>query len=223
MFTHQLFRKQDSARRAKPNVTGGHLFRCQCAATTTNRTGHPRITYPEDGGGTNTGFAVEKLADIGFSAGVFAMAQTFEHLPTSGRAVECSMWDGEALTDDIECPCGKYRLHYPKLYVHHPITGFTRDYSAGSECFFFSTFDRWFATHMRELDSIYDGRSTHLQLGAQSVLLHLSRKTGTDSLYGKLLDQPSRLAVYAPRYDLRHPTSSRGIGKAFLLYSNLIS
>ena len=49
-------------------------------AQNTTKLTQPRVTYPEyGGGGTNTGVAVAKVAELGLSAGVFAPAWTFAY------------------------------------------------------------------------------------------------------------------------------------------------
>ena len=54
---------------------------------------HPRVTYPEyGGGGTNTGVALARLSDTGQSVGIFAPAWSFEHFPGHERDVERTVW-----------------------------------------------------------------------------------------------------------------------------------
>jgi hypothetical protein len=140
-----------------------------------NNTGftHPRSTYPKKGGGgTNTGIAVAKLAQMGLSAGVFAPAWSFEHFPGRGRELERVMWEGAALSSDINCSCGD------ALSRHQPTQGFTmtqhaRLFPAGSESFFYTNFDRAFATHAggeEPKGEAFDDSVLHTQPGVQSIL-----------------------------------------------------
>jgi hypothetical protein len=137
-----------------------------------NNTGitHPRTTYPKrGGGGTNTGVAVAKLADLGLSAGIFAPAWSFEHFPGHGREVEQAVWEGEALPSNIECSCGNAgSRHQPtgfSIFKHAKLS------PAGSETFFHTDFTRTFG---RLVDKERSGQSRnnalHAQLGAQSPL-----------------------------------------------------
>mgnify|MGYP004550244927 CR=1 FL=1 len=140
-------------------------------AQNTSKLSQPRITYPEyGGGGTNTGVAVAKLAEVGLSAGLFAPAWTFEHFPDHGRNVEQTMWDGLDLPEDADCPCGNAsKRHQPNKAM--PVTGFATLYNAGSETFFFSDFSRAFSTHNdKEKKNLFSGYVMHAQLGSQSIL-----------------------------------------------------
>ncbi|KAJ4987523.1 hypothetical protein SVAN01_06980 [Stagonosporopsis vannaccii] len=131
----------------------------------------PRVTYPEyGGGGTNTGVAVAKLAELGLSAGIFAPAWTFEHFPHHGRGIEQAMWDGGDLPKDIACSCGNCnKRHRPNRTM--PVTGFANLSNSGSKTFFFTDFTRAFGTHSnKEKDKLFNGQSLHAQLGSQSVL-----------------------------------------------------
>ncbi|KAF2182736.1 glycoside hydrolase family 85 protein [Zopfia rhizophila CBS 207.26] len=161
---------------------------------------HPRVTYPEKGGGgTNTGIAVTKLAEVDLSVGIFAPAWSFEHFPGRGRAVERAMWDGGGLPDDVTCTCGKASQCHPPNRGYS-ITRSARGYPAGSESFFYSDFKRGFARHRNRLDQIYGGKKLHSQLGSQSVLPHMSRpsvwnddvENGINILSKRLEDLPER-------------------------------
>jgi hypothetical protein len=131
-----------------------------------------RVTYPKDsGGGSNTGIAVAKLAELGLSAGVFAPAWSFEHFPSHGRGIEKVIWEGDALPVGIECPCkgGATRRHQPT--DGFPLIKHARLFPAGSETFFFTDFTRTFSTpHGDELNNEFSGTKLHAQLGSQSVL-----------------------------------------------------
>jgi hypothetical protein len=132
---------------------------------------HPRTTYPEyGGGGTNTGIAVAKLAELGLSAGVFAPAWSFEHFPGHGRAIERAIWEGTDLPEGIECSCGNCTVRH-RSNQDHPITKFAKAFTACSETYFFTNFRRAFATHgIREKEALYEGLYIHSQLGSQSPL-----------------------------------------------------
>ncbi|EMD87582.1 glycoside hydrolase family 85 protein [Bipolaris maydis C5] len=131
---------------------------------------HPRVTYPEyGGGGTNTGVAVAKLAGLGLSAGIFAPAWSFEHFPGKGRAAERTVWQGIPLPCDMDCSCGDC------LSRHQPNEAFAilknaKERVAGSEKFFYTDFTRAFATHDDTSNDLFDGCSAHAQLGSQSIL-----------------------------------------------------
>ncbi|KAF2443645.1 glycoside hydrolase family 85 protein [Karstenula rhodostoma CBS 690.94] len=134
--------------------------------------GLPRTTYPENkGGGTNTGVAVSKLAEMGLSAGVFGPAWSFEHFPSHGRDTERAMWEGEAFWDGATCSCrGEASFCHP-VNLDKPITGSATQYPAGSEKFFHTDFSRAFATHEEQAASrLYNGKKIHSQLGSQSLL-----------------------------------------------------
>jgi hypothetical protein len=136
---------------------------------------HPRVTYPEfRGGGTHTGIAVDKLAQIGLSAGIFAPAWSFEHFPTHSYAVECAMWDGSSLPADITCSCGDAKVYHPSNRSSY-ITSSARQYPAGSNRFFYTDFNRGFGGHSTEASKrIYGGKTMHACLSSQSVLPHIA-------------------------------------------------
>ncbi|USP80563.1 glycoside hydrolase family 85 protein [Curvularia clavata] len=131
---------------------------------------HPRVTYPEyGGGGTNTGIAVAKLGGLGLSAGIFAPAWSFEHFPGHGRDVERAVWRGTLLPHDLDCSCGDC------LSRHRPNQAFAilknaKERVAGSENFFYTDFSRAFATHNEASNHLFSGCSIHAQLSSQSIL-----------------------------------------------------
>ncbi|KAF2033490.1 hypothetical protein EK21DRAFT_58633 [Setomelanomma holmii] len=135
-----------------------------------NRSGFgiPRTTYGK--GGTTTGMAVSKLADITLAAGVFAPAWSFEHFPGHGRNIERTVWEGEALPNDLECSCGNATSR------HQPIEGFSiiahaRVFPAGSDSFFYTDFTRAFGRHSEEeKQRVFESHGLHAQVGAQSIL-----------------------------------------------------
>ncbi|KAJ4287646.1 hypothetical protein N0V90_012349 [Kalmusia sp. IMI 367209] len=132
---------------------------------------HPRITYPEKGGGgTNTGVGVSKLAELGLSVGIFAPAWSFEHFPGFGRSIERTMWNGRVLPSGAVCSCGNTSTRHPPNR-EYPITGSATQYPAGSKSFFYTDFSRAFAQHtIQEARRIYNGKALHSQLGSQSIL-----------------------------------------------------
>ncbi|KAF1835253.1 hypothetical protein BDW02DRAFT_578972 [Decorospora gaudefroyi] len=146
------------------------LFGIDVWAQNTSSFTHPRVTYPEyGGGGTNTGVAVAKLAEFGLSAGIFAPAWSFEHFPGHGRDVEHAVWEGCPLTDDVECSCGDCTSrHRPNNLF--PILKNARERSAGSENFFYTDFSRAFGMHENEEREFFNGHSMHAQLGTQAIL-----------------------------------------------------
>lgn len=97
--------------------------------------GGGRTTYPKErGGGTNTGVAVAKLAELGMSACLFAPAWSFEHFHPHGREIEKVVWEGEALPVGIECPCkDMVKCHQPT--VGSSVLEHARTFPAGSETF----------------------------------------------------------------------------------------
>lgn len=132
---------------------------------------HPRVTYPEKGGGgTNTGIAVTKVAELGLSAGIFAPAWSFEHFPHHGRAVEQAMWEGKSFSEDTECSCGNGSTrHQPN--IDFPILRSAKEFPAGSESFFYADFSRAWCEHKVEDNNVVLGCHTrHSQLCAQSIL-----------------------------------------------------
>ncbi|KAF2471303.1 uncharacterized protein BDR25DRAFT_285829 [Lindgomyces ingoldianus] len=145
----------------------------------------PRVTYPEKGGGgTNTGVAVAKLADIGLSVGIFAPAWSFEHFPGYGRTVERAVWDGYDLSDDLDCSCGDRSGRHPSNRGS-PTTRSAAQYAAGSEMFFYTDFSRAFGRHEKsEQNSVHEGKALHSQLASQSILPYVSRSSVTDDQIG---------------------------------------
>jgi hypothetical protein len=138
--------------------------------------GLPRTTYPQvKGGGTNTGVAVSKLAEMGLSAGVFGPAWSFEHFPSHGRDAERATWEGRDLWDGATCSCrGEASFCHP-ANTNQPITKSATQYPAGSERFFYTDFNRAFAAHEEEeAQRLYSGKKIHSQLGSQAPLPFLS-------------------------------------------------
>ena len=143
----------------------------------------PRITYPEKGGGgTNTGIAINKLAEMGLSACVFAPAWSFEHFPgkgilNHGMEIDSAMWEGRSLPaslPDSLCSCGDVSLRHP-VNREHPIIRAATHFPASTDRFFYTDFSMPFARHSdEESHKLYSGMDLHSQLSAQSVLPHPS-------------------------------------------------
>ncbi|KAI4911266.1 uncharacterized protein J4E92_010322 [Alternaria infectoria] len=131
---------------------------------------HPRVTYPEyGGGGTNTGVALARLSDTGQSVGIFAPAWSFEHFPGHERDVERTVWEGTPLPEGIECICGDCSSrHLPNK--ERPILHAAKERVAGSEHFFYTDFTRAFSPHGEEAKHLFNNSNTHSQLGSQSIL-----------------------------------------------------
>lgn len=156
----------------------------------------PRHTY--GGGGTNTGVAVAELSKAGLSAGIFAPAWPFEHFPDCSLAVQCAMWEGDKLPDDLRCDCEPRELHHDGKYRNHAITRFAHESPAGSDSFFHTNFARAFG---EEPDS---GR-IFVDMGAMSILPRLSNASPRDdngeeeqvaeTLTGILLSNPARVSL----------------------------
>ncbi|KAH7089918.1 glycosyl hydrolase family 85-domain-containing protein, partial [Paraphoma chrysanthemicola] len=135
-----------------------------------NRSGFgiPRTTHGK--GGTTTGVAVAKLADIGLSAGIFAPAWSFEHFEGHGKDVDRTMWEGDNLPDGLECSCGR------AISRHQPIEGFSivrhaKAFPAGTASTFYTDFTRAFGRHGSEEERIvFNGQPLHAQVGAHSIL-----------------------------------------------------
>lgn len=144
-----------------------------------------RTTYPEDrGGGTYCGIAVEKLSEIGLSAGIFAPAWTFEHFQGQGRAMEKVVWEGASLPR-VSCSCGDVSTQHPSCKERH-ITSTAKEFPVGSESFFYTDFSRGFGRHTKtEADQIYDGMLVHSQLASQSILPSSSRSKLNDDAIEK--------------------------------------
>ncbi|KAF2744493.1 glycoside hydrolase family 85 protein [Sporormia fimetaria CBS 119925] len=138
----------------------------------------PRVTFPrEGGGGTNSGIAVSELAKTGLSATLFGPAWSFEHFPGHGTIVERAVWDGCGLPEDLDCSCGSAKEYHP-VNSALPITKTARRYAAGSDRFFYTDFRRAFQSHGSQAGSmLYDNAKLHSQLGAQSVLPHVTETT----------------------------------------------
>ncbi|KAG9195773.1 mannosyl-glycoprotein endo-beta-N-acetylglucosaminidase [Alternaria panax] len=131
---------------------------------------HPRVTWPEvGGGGTNTGMAVAKMADYGLAAGIFAPAWSFEHFPGHERDVERMIWEGTKLLEGIECSCGDCKFWHPQNR-EWSILRTARERPAGSEHFFYTDFSRAFSTHGDQAKDTFDGHDVHAQFGQQSIL-----------------------------------------------------
>jgi hypothetical protein len=131
---------------------------------------HPRVTYPEyGGGGTNTGVAVAKMAEMGLSVGVFAPAWSFEHFPGHERDVEHAVWEGSSLPEKIDCICGDCASRHPSN-KELAILRTAKERVAGSEQFFYTNFSRAFSTHGDNAIDSFDGSDIHPQLSEQSVL-----------------------------------------------------
>ncbi|RMZ67055.1 dhh family [Pyrenophora seminiperda CCB06] len=131
---------------------------------------HPRVTYPEyGGGGTKTGVAVDELSKFGLSAGIFAPAWSHEHFPGEERAVERALWEGTPIAKHVKCTCGDCASRHQSNKDFAIIKNAT-EWAAGSEHFFYTDFSRAFRTHTDEEKDIFDGHSRHAQLGSQSVL-----------------------------------------------------
>ncbi|KAI4689211.1 uncharacterized protein J4E88_002560 [Alternaria novae-zelandiae] len=131
---------------------------------------HPRVTYPEyGGGGTNTGVALAKTAEYGLSVGIFAPAWSFEHFPGHERDVERTVWEGTSLPESIECTCGDCTSRHPPN-KDSPILHTAKERVAGSEHFFYTDFTRAFSTHDDDTKHLFNNSDAHSQLGSQSVL-----------------------------------------------------
>jgi hypothetical protein len=134
---------------------------------------NPRSTYPKrGGGGTNTGIAVAKLAELGFSAGIFGPAWSFEHFPGHGRDLERVVWERQSLPSEIDCSCGNTMSRHQST-PDSAVTQHARLFPAGSEKFFYTDFSRAFAFytdhrgHTREMRS---DDALRAQPGEQSIL-----------------------------------------------------
>ena len=131
---------------------------------------HPRVTYPEyGGGGTNTGVALARLSDTGLSVGIFAPAWSFEHFPGHEWDVERTVWEGTPLPAGIECTCGDSTSRHPQN-KELPVLHTAKERVAGSEHFFYTNFTRAFSPHDDDARALFNNSNTHSQLGSQSIL-----------------------------------------------------
>lgn len=136
--------------------------------------GPHRITYPaKGGGGTNTGVAVAKLAELGFSAGLFGPAWPFEHCQQHAIEVDRSVWDGDVLPSILNCGCGDDNPHHTPLYERNPIFRKAVEFPMSSSLFF----DTKFIRAIRPYSAFHGdlGQDNHVRshLSAQSPLPHL--------------------------------------------------
>ena len=163
-----------------------------------------RSTYPKKGGGgTNTGVAVTKLAELGLSAGVFAPAWSFEHFPGRGRSIERTIWYGDDLPDDVDCSCGNAATRHQQTQGCC-ISKSARLFPAGSGTFFFTDFSRSFTQHAT------DGL-LHTQLSAQAPLPLAKQRTKQCSqarIAHRLADGPRSKLVIEAQDCLQTDTSS---------------
>lgn len=227
VLTNYSWKEDDAAASLHQALQAGlpphHIyFGIDVWAQNTTKLAHPRVTYPEyGGGGTNTGVAVAKLAELGLSAGIFAPAWTFEHFPGHGRDMEATVWDGDNLPDNIDCSCGNCsKRHQPNKAA--PITSFAKEYKAGSETFFFTDFSKALGSHSdEEEDILYGGAPSHAQLGSQSILPLRSESIGMVSPLrhkiervagrSQLVIESSNLPPSVPKKDLAPTVHSWGI------------
>lgn len=129
--------------------------------------GHSRSTYPKQGGGgTNTGIAVAKLAEMGMSAGIFAPAWSFEHFSHHGNGIQRTMWDGKEFPRGTECPCGDASIYHQ--IKGPPIATNAMAYPSGSETLFYTDFLRAFTDYQDDEEQMHATHSVHAQLGSQS-------------------------------------------------------
>ncbi|KAI8943590.1 hypothetical protein NX059_001582 [Plenodomus lindquistii] len=167
-------------------------------AQNTTTLSHPRVTYPErGGGGTNTGVAVAKLAGLGLSAGVFAPAWSFEHFPGHKREVERAVWEGKEYLSDLACSCGdcssRHRVNVDAAIIKH-----ANEAVVGSKSFFYTDFHRAFGRHGQNEKEILGGHSVHAQLGQQSILPFQNRvSSDTISLTHFLDETTTELVIEA--------------------------
>lgn len=165
-------------------------------AQNTTKLSHPRVTYPEKGGGgTNTGVAVAKLASLGLSAGIFAPAWSFEHFPGHARDVERAVWEGDELPSDIICACGDCPSRHG-ANSEYPNIKYSRESAVGSGSFFHTDFSRAFGRHGEKEKNIFGAHDMHAQLGQQSNLPRSTRvSNGTIVLSNSLTDKASESAL----------------------------
>lgn len=170
------------------------LYGIDVWAQSTNRETYPRGV----GGGTGTGLAVAKLAELGLSAGIFGPAWPYEHfncLPDS-RTVENAMWSGAALPETLQCGCASRSRHYIEGYMEHPILEHAQDFPAGSDAFFCTDFTQAFEA-VNGSGAIADKMRVRAKLGSQSVLPRPSVLTSTQKdIFSQAESNPSRLSIY---------------------------
>jgi hypothetical protein len=169
---------------------------------------HPRITWPIfDGGGTNTGFAVTKCAEIGVGAGLFAPGWCWEHFgSTSDRiAVEGAIWRGEKLNMDMRCDCKggfweRGDVHRTEKYREFPIVKSARKHVAGTDSGFWTDFEKAVVSHDDGLDEFYGGHHMHAQLGAQGIMPLAVENEEDRKIWWEIFDErPSKLTIIAAK------------------------
>lgn len=134
---------------------------------------HPRLTWPLfNGGGTNTGFAVGKCAEMGVSAGLFAPGWCWEHFSSTSdrRKIEDSLWRGIELDGSVKCECkaGFWGgdIHRTKEYLGNGIARWAEENVVGGKLGFWTEFERAFGFVVDESD----GKKMVSQLGAQGIM-----------------------------------------------------
>ncbi|TLD31982.1 glycoside hydrolase family protein [Venturia nashicola] len=134
---------------------------------------HPRLTWPLfNGGGTNTGFAVKKCAEMGVSAGLFAPGWCWEHFSSTAdrRKVEGSLWRGVELDESVKCDCkpGFWGgdVHRTWEYLGNGVTRWAEQSVVGSESGFWTVFERAFGVVANENGE----KSIISQLAAQGIM-----------------------------------------------------
>jgi len=158
-----------------------------------------RETYPRDvGGGTGTGLAVAKLAELGLSAGIFGPAWPYEHFHclSDSRAVEKAMWTAAALPETLRCDCASRSRHHIENYMEHPILANAQNFLAGSNAFFYTDF-------MQAFEVVPGSAATteKTQTRANLVSLSVSPQTSVHpstqkGIVSRVESSPSRLSIY---------------------------
>lgn len=167
---------------------------------------------------------MNKLAEYGFAAAVFAPGWTSEHFhgktamvdsgerlfrPTSDCVAQ-AIWEAASLPSELVCDChspGSLRrsAHLTREYRRYPITGFAQRFPAGTESYFYSDL-------RSGIFRAYGEDSWHGHLGAQSVLPYtacesflraqaVSRNIKEPLLFGRL-DHTSSLCGFEICVDL---------------------
>lgn len=166
---------------------------------------HPRVTYPQNGGGgTNTGIAVRKLAELGFSSGIFAPGWSFEHFPGNGKLVEKAIWEGGPMPTETECSCGDYNNRHKQNWQDAIVLS-AREFSAGSRSFFFTDFSGAFQKYGKD-----SGTDKFLsRLGSQTPLprpQRLAKQEGDIQLSYHLEDRVIQNEANGHKMNQNRPT-----------------
>ncbi|QDS76933.1 hypothetical protein FKW77_004772 [Venturia effusa] len=185
---------------------------------------HPRLTWPLfNGGGTNTGFAVKKCAEMGVSAGLFAPGWCWEHFSSTAdrRKVQESLWRGAELDRSVRCDCkaGFWGgdVHRTREYLGNGIMRFAKEGVVGCKSGFWTGFERSFRLEDGEDGQYLGGKRMFSQLGSQGIMpIHVEE--GKKDIWWSVDDEkPGILSIIAASSPTAEPESSERYLKLYNL------